>query len=56
MEAKSVHINVASVALLQHTFENYFRDMFLNLTHLKYITCMHSFKAALIAFFDNFMT
>ncbi len=24
--------------------------MFLNVTHLKYITCMHSFKAALIAF------
>ncbi len=34
----------------QDTFENHFRDMFLNMAHLKYITCMRSFKAALIAF------
>ncbi len=39
-----------SAALLQDTFENHFRDMFLNVTHLKYITSTHSFKAALIAF------
>ncbi len=37
-------------------FENHFRHMFLNVTRLKYITCMHSFKAALIAFFGNIMT
>ncbi len=36
--------------LLRDRFENHFRDMFLNVTHIKYITCMHSFKAALIAF------
>ncbi len=34
----------------QDTFENHFRDLFLNVTHLKYITNMHSFKVALIAF------
>ncbi len=35
---------------IQDSFENNFRDMFLNVTHIKYITCMHKFKAALIAF------
>ncbi len=30
------------------SFENHFRDMFLNVSHIKYITFMHSFKAALI--------
>ncbi len=39
-----------SAGLLQDSFEKRFRDMFLNVTHIKYITCMHSFKAALIAF------
>ncbi len=39
-----------SAGLLQDSFENHFRDMFLNVTHIKYITCMHSFKAALIVF------
>ncbi len=36
--------------MLQDSFENHFRDMFLNVTHIKYMTCMHSFKAALITF------
>ncbi len=35
-----------SAALLQDSFENHFRDMFIN-------TCMHSFKAALIAFLET---
>ncbi len=39
-----------SAGLLQDSFENHFIDMFLNVTHIKYITCTHSFKAALIAF------
>ncbi len=39
-----------SAGLLQDSFENHFRDTFLNVTHIKYITCMHSFKAAFIAF------
>ncbi len=39
-----------SAEALQDSFENHFRDMFLNVPHIKYITCMHSFKAALIAF------
>ncbi len=39
-----------SAGLLQDSFENHFRDMFLNVTHIKYITCTHSFKAALITF------
>ncbi len=30
------------------SFENHFRDMFLNVSHIKCITFMHSFKAALI--------
>ncbi len=36
-----------SAGLLQDSLENHFRDMFLNVTHM---TCMHSFKAALITF------
>ncbi len=36
--------------LLQDSFENHLIDMFLNVTHIKYITCTHSFKVALIAF------
>ncbi len=32
--------------MLQDSFENHFRDMFLNVTHIKYITCTHSFKAS----------
>ncbi len=36
--------------LLQDSFENHFRDMFLNVTHIKYMTCTYSFKAALMAF------
>ncbi len=39
-----------SAGLLQDSFENHLIDMFLNVTHIKYITCTHSFKAALIAF------
>ncbi len=39
-----------SAGMLQDSFENHFIDMFLNVTHIKYITCTHSFKAALIAF------
>ncbi len=39
-----------SAGMLQDSFENHFRDMFLNVTYIKYITCTHSFKAALIAF------
>ncbi len=39
-----------SAGLFQDSFENHFIDVFLNVTHIKYITCMHSFKAALIAF------
>ncbi len=31
-------------------FENHFRDMFLNVTQIKYIAYTHSFMAALIAF------
>ncbi len=42
-----------SAGLLQDSFENHFRDMFINVTHIKYITCMHSFKAALIAFLET---
>ncbi len=39
-----------SARMLQDSFENYFIDMLLNVTLIKYITCMHSFKVALIAF------
>ncbi len=38
-----------TAGLLQNSFENHFRDMFLN---VPYITCTHSFKRV----FDNFMT
>ncbi len=40
-----------SAGMLRDSFENHFRDS--SQTH---ITCMHSFEAALIAFFGNFMS
>ncbi len=42
--------------LLQDHFEKHFRDKLLNVSHIKYITCMHSFEAFLNRLFGNFMT
>ncbi len=42
-----------SAGVPQESFENHFRDMFLNVTHIILHACMHSFKAALIAFLTS---
>ncbi len=39
-----------SAGVPQESFENHFRDMFLNVTHISYCMHAHSFKAALITF------